>query len=1048
MLGAGGALVVGYQLAPGLDWLTPEAAALTGGGSLGVYVTIGADESVTLTFPGAEMGQGTSTALLMIIAEELMIDWTKVRFVLGGYDPALNRPTSATTLGASQSTGGSSAVRMYHDYLRNVGATARQKLIWAANALDPSIPIADLKAVDGTVVRISTGAVVGTYGALAATATSMNPNDVAWVKPPYRFIGQPIPRLDIPSKVDGSAVYGIDVRQPNMLYASVQQAPKVGQTVGTVGTPPAGTTVVPVPGGVAVVTDTTTWQAVKAARSLAVTWVDAPYTAKCDSTLMAARAKDLMATGTAATASPTVGDANATIAAAPDAQKYGATYSAPYVPHVTMEPMNATALVTDTTCEIWAPTQVQTKTAQTAATITGLPLSAIKVNTTFLGGGMGRRLEVDFIKQAVTVAMANKGRPVKLVWSREEDFTHDVYRPASLTQLDAAVDTAGKVTALKARVVCPSSKYQAGTLAAGAVDGSAVDGLVNAIYNFPNKRVEWVLDTIEVPVGSWRSVGNSQNCFFLESFLDEIAAGTKQDPITLRRNLLNGGTDIHKRALAVLDRLAVESGWSTAAPSGTARGVALSMSFGNTIVGEVAEVSGSMASGFRVGKVTVVIDPGSVINPDTVKAQVESAVNQGIATTLWGQMTFAAGEPMLKNFHSFRMMRLRDAPVINTVILQSGAPLGGVGEPGLPPIAPAIGNAIARLTGTRVRTLPVSTQLTLPQITGFTPTSGPAGTVVTINGLNFTGTTAVKFNGLSATTFTVVSATQISATVPSGASTGPVTVITPAGSTKSTSDFTIGTVVAAPTVSGLSPTSGSPGTVVTVTGTNFTGITAVKFNGLAAASFAVTSTTKLTAVVPAGATTGKVAVTNSAGTASSSGSFTVTSQAPAVTGFSPTSGPVGTTVTITGSNFAGATGVKFNGVSATFSVSSATQIVATVPTGATTGKISVTTPSGTASSASSYTVSATTSTTAGSGTALPTISKYTPSSGPVGTKVTLTGTNFTGTTSVRIGTVAMAFTVVSATQITATVPSGSTTGRLSVTNASGTATTAGTFSVG
>lgn len=1055
MLGAGGALVVGVELVPGLSWTNAAAAVATAGGSLGVYVTIGADETVTLTYPGAEMGQGASTGLAQILAEELMVDWSSVRLLLGGYDPQLNRPTNGTTLGTSQSTGGSNSVRGYHDYLRNVGATARQKLIWAANSLNPSIPVSDLKAVNGTVVRISDGSLVATYGALAATAVTMTPNDVAWVQPPYRIIGQSVPRLDLPSKVNGSAVYGIDIRLPGMLYASVKQAPKVGQTVGTIGAAPSGVlAVVPVPaasrpvvsgtlppiGGVGVVTNSTTWGAIQAARSIAVTWVDEAYTANLDTALMKTRAAGLMSSGTAVTASPKVGDADAALVAAPANQRYSGTYSVPYLAHATMEPMNATVLVTDASCEIWAPTQVQTRAAEAAALVTGLPLSAIKVNTTYLGGGNGRRLQVDFIIQAVTIAKAMKGTPIKTVWSREDDFTHDYFRPASLTKIDAAVDGSGAITAIKARVVCPSSKYQTGTLTSGTVDSSAVDGLVNALYNFPNKTVEWVLDTIEVPLGSWRSVGNSQNCFFLESLLDEVAIGTNQDPIALRRSLLNSGTPTHLRALAVLDALVTASNWNTAPVSGRARGMAMSMSFGDTIVGEVAEVSGSVASGFKVHNVTVVIDCGLAVNPGMVKAQIESAVDQGLAAAMWQGQTFVTGTPQKRNFDTYRMARLREAPAINTVIIDSGAKIGGVGEPGLPPIAPAIANAIARLTGIRARNLPLSTMPVPPVISSFTPSSGPVGTVVTLTGTGFTGATAVTFNGVTATSFTVTSATQLVATVPAGATTGKIAVTTADGTGTSANSYSVTTGIPLPYLASFTPASGPAGTLVTINGSNLTGTTAVKFNG-ATAAFTVVSATQLTATVPAGATTGTIAVTNPGGTTTTTASFTVglNPLAPTVSGFSPTSGAVGSTVTITGSKFTGTTAVRFNGVAATvFTVVSDTQVTATVPVGATSGKISVTNASGTGTSSSSYTVTV----------PVPTVSSFTPTSGPIGTVVTINGTNFAGVTAVKFnGKTATSFTVVSATQISATVPTGTTTGKVSVTNSGGTGTSSASFTV-
>ncbi len=844
-LGAGGALVVGMQLAPGLGLL--ERAGATGaGGVLGVYVTIGADGSITLTCPNAEMGQGTSTALPMLVAEELMVDWAAVRMVLGGYDPALNRPANGTTLGTSQSTGGSTAVRSYHDYLRNVGATARQKLIWAANAIDPSIPISDLKADNGRVLRISTGAVVGTYGDLAATAVGMNPTDVTWVHPPYRFIGQPMTRLDLPAKVNGSAGFGIDVRVDGMKYASVKLAPKVGQTVGSVGAAPAGVQVVPVPGGVAVVTDGSTWHAIQAARSLPVTWVDAPTTASVDSTLMRAQADQLLATGTTLATTPVVGDAPGVLAAAPLNQKFTGVYSTPYLAHATLEPMNATALVTDSTCEIWAPTQVQTKCVQAAAAITGMPVGAITLHTTYLGGGLGRRLETDYVKQAVTVAMAVRGTPVKLVWSREEDFTHDVYRPCSLVQMDAAVDGSGAITALKARIVSPSVRAYQGSLTPGTADASAADGMVNAVYNVPNRLVEWIQDPSPVPVGWWRSIGVSQNCFVLESFLDDIATQTGQDPFQLRKNLCNQGTEIHRRVGTVLDRLRAESGWDAAPPSGYARGLALCVGFGNTVVGMVAEVAGAFGVGFKVGRITAVIDPGSVVNPDTVRAQIEGSVHQGLQAALWQQMTFTGGTPDHRNFNTYRMGRMRDYPAaVDVVIVESGAALGGVGEPGVPPVAPAVTNAIAKLTGFRLRGLPIAAQ------------AGPTPPTTTTTVAPVTTTTTRP------TTTSTTRATTTSTTRPRTTST-----------TRATTTSTTAPLLGGPSIKTFTPSSGGVGTTVTLTGTNFTGATSVTIGGVAA-PFTVSGSTRITFRIPTGSRTGKISVTTPKGIATTRDTFSV-----------------------------------------------------------------------------------------------------------------------------------------------------------------------------
>ena len=692
----GGALLLGLDLG-----LTRRAArAATGDGQLSVYVRIGADETITIIAPNSEMGQGTSTALPMIVAEELKVDWSNVRMELAGASTAFANP-----LFRSQLTGGSTAVRGYHDSLRLVGAAAREMLI-AAAAQRFGVGPSECSAAAG---RVSCGGLSASYGELAADAATMAPppDPPLTARGDFKLIGTAVKRLDIPAKVNGSAVFGIDVRLPGMLYASVKQAPKVGQTVASFSAPPRGMRVVPVPGGVAVVTNTTTWQAIKAARALNVVWADAPYTATTDTATMKARAQELMTAGTPVRVAKDVGDARAAIQAA--AKVVDSTYSVPYLPHATLEPMNATALVTARSCEIWAPTQSQAGCVSTAVRVTGLPASAVTVHTTFLGGGLGRKGELDFVEQAIVVAKATPGSPVKLVWSREEDFTHDFYRPAALCRLTGGLDAQGNVTGAVTRTVSPSIGYQKNPMPYASptrVDSNAVEGLSTMPYGFPNLRVEWILDdSAKVPVSYWRSVGNSYNVFFAESFVDELAAAAGRDPVEFRRGLLS----TNPRALAVLDLAAERSGWTNSPPRGRARGVAIAESFGS-IVAEVAEVSGSLATGIKVNRVTVVVDCGTTINPDTVAAQMESAVIQGIGAALWSDMPFKAGQPMRRNFNTFRMPKLRDAPAIETYIIESGAPLGGIGEPGLPPIAPAIVNAVAKLTGTRVRALPIHPQ--------------------------------------------------------------------------------------------------------------------------------------------------------------------------------------------------------------------------------------------------------------------------------------------------------------------------------------------------
>ena len=684
------------------------------GGTVGAYILIGADETVTIVGPNSEMGQGTSSALPQILAEELMVDWAKVRMRLADADPAFANP-----MFGSQATGGSTAVRAYYPALRKAGAQAREMLVAAAMA-DTTIAnlgglARDKYVAQSGVVRNTVTNASATYGQLAAAAGAITPppNPPLLAPNPPRLIGQPLQRLDIPAKVDGSAVFGIDVRLPDMVYAAVRLAPKVGQSLGTVGAAPAGVQVVRLSDpsgtqiGIAAITTGSTWNAIRAVRALSVTWVDASYTAATDTATMKANAQNLLATGTPVRWAKS-GNPLSAIGAA--AKTVTATYSAPFLAHATMEPLNATVkYVAGTSCEVWAPTQNQSGCVAVAKALTGLSDAQVTVHTTFLGGGLGRKYETDFVHQAVQVAMAKPGVPVKFVWPREEDFSHDVYRPAALCKLTAGLDGSGNPVGIVTRSVCQALYGAKGWLAPGSIDPPAIEGLVlddgqdTVAYSLGSSQlVEWVYDTTsQVPIGFWRSVGHSFNVFFLESFLDEMAKAAAKNPMDFRMAMLPATS----REYAVLQTLKTASAWTTKV-SGVGKGVAIARSFGGTIVAAVAEVSGT-ATAPKVGKITAVIDCGTVINPDTVKAQVESAVIQGFAAAMWQDMPFTLGTPARKNFGAYRMPKMSEIPVINVTIMPgNGNPPGGVGEPALPAVAPAIGNAIAALTGTRLRSLP------------------------------------------------------------------------------------------------------------------------------------------------------------------------------------------------------------------------------------------------------------------------------------------------------------------------------------------------------
>lgn len=843
-LGVGGALVVGIQL-DSFDPFTGDARA-EGAASdqvVNAYVTVGTDESITLTCPGAEMGQGISTALPMIIAEHMMVKWDNVQMVLGGASDALRRPTSATAIGTSQSSGGSNSVRSYYAYLRHLGTKVRLQMLTAATTYDGgAYNLSDLYAFEGKVYRTSDNALVATYGQLATAAagvTTIADADVTakYVAPAnFTIIGQSKPRLDIPAKVDGSAEFGLDVRFEGMMYAAVKLAPKIGQTAVS-WTAPAGVTVVPLMAGkfvdggsyvgVAVVHARSSWDAMRAAANTTVVWQDAAYTASNDTALLKTKFTTLMATADTATLGVNqywvdsrshdwVGDplTDTTIAGT----VHTATYSAPYVNHVTMEPMNATVRVdvsagTVTGCEIWAPSQTQVSATSPGARDVamdelGLAVDKVTMHTTFLGGGFGRRLKNDYVRYAVQVAnhAAVRGTPVKVMWSREEDFTHDFHRPASMARFDAKVN-GNKIVALKARVVGGRTSNNA----VSAISSSAVDGISNTLYDFASTgtsgarmKVEWIDDQAQVPVASWRSVGNSQNCFFIESFIDELAAAKGVDPIDFRLANLDPESPHYSRAVDVLTAVKTLSGWANAPASGRARGVALSMSFGDSICAQVAEVSGTPTSGFKVWKVSVVIDPFSVINPDTVKAQIEGAVIQGLSTAMFNAQILTQGAPSRRNFDTYRMAKLNEAPVqIVTQIIQSDqAKKGGVGEPGLPPIAPAIANALAKLNNVRYRDLPLITATggggtppppppsAAPTISKLEPLKGRVGAEVKVVGTNLGTVTSVKLAGVACTIKQKASA-ELYFWVPKGAKTGKVTVTNPSGTATSGQTFTV-----------------------------------------------------------------------------------------------------------------------------------------------------------------------------------------------------------------------------------------------------------------
>jgi len=649
------------------------------------WVTVNADNTVTVAFGGAEMGQGIMTGLAQALAEELMVDWTQVR-------------TQAAPPSQSYITGGSWGMRANFQAMRIAGAQAREMLVAAAGA-QWGVDRSACTVMSGVVTNTVSAATLSYAQVAAVAATLAPPADPPLTDPSaFRIVGTTAKRTDLPSKVNGSAVFGLDVRIPGMLFAAIKNCPTIGGTLKATPAVPAGAiAVVPLGNAVAVVAKNT-WIAMRAAANLTASWTIPATASALTSSKILAQAQTLMASGTPGTPlAEQIGDAPGAFGSA--TTKIDATYQLPYLAHVCMEVPNCTVSITATSAEIWAPTQAPGWVVGTAAAITGLPPEAISVHTTLMGGGLGRKIEQDYISQAVQVGKAI-GKPVQLMWSREEDFGHDQYRPMGLVRVRLGLDATGAVSSYGTRIVTPSPLFQRGWMGPDGNDN--VDGATELPYAFANRLVEYVRHPSAVPVGFWRSVGTSINCFAVESALDEAALATHTDPLAFRQRLLANDP----RSLAVLNAAAANIGWSSPPPAGVGRGIALSNGFGS-IVALAIEVSQPAVGTIKVNRVACAVDCGYAVNPGQVESQMQGGIIQGITSALWGQTTFSNGRASTRNFSNNRMLKMKETPAITVQILQSGLDvLGGVGEVGVPAVAPALANAYARLTGTRVRTLP------------------------------------------------------------------------------------------------------------------------------------------------------------------------------------------------------------------------------------------------------------------------------------------------------------------------------------------------------
>jgi isoquinoline 1-oxidoreductase beta subunit len=647
--------------------------------TLNPWIRIAADGTITLVAGQSEMGQGASTGLAMLVAEELDVDLAQIRYEAAPADRAYVNPSFGEQL-----TGGSTSIRAWWRPLREAAAAARERLI-AAAADGWALRRKDCRAERGTVVHIPTGRRFG-YGELAARAAALPAPRSVRLKQPHDFhvIGTLQPRLDSADHVTGRAIFGGDVSIPDMLVATVARCPVFGGKLAHVDARRARAIqgvrdVVEMESGVAVIAESS-WSALRGRETLAISWDEGPQ-AGIDS----ARIRHSLQEAATHRGRIARDDGDAIDALRYAARSVEAVYETPYLAHATMEPMNCTARVGPDGCDVWAPTQAQTDAQNVAAQAAGLRRNQVRIHTACIGGGFGRRLDQDFVAEAVQIAKA-VGRPVQVLWTRDDDMRHDHYRPANYTRLRGGLDAGGRTVAWFQRIVGPSL---------------ALDG-VDVPYAIPNIREEHVEIDPGVPTGPWRSVGASQNAFAVECFIDELAHASRADPLAFRRKLL-GRAPRHR---GVLDLAAEKAGWGTPPPRGRHRGLAVYHSFGS-YVAQVAEVSVSETGAIRVHRVVCAIDCGFAVNPDLVAAQMEGGIAFGLSAALKGEITVEQGAVVQASLRDFPILKLDEMPEVEVHIRASREEPGGVGEPGVPPIAPALANALFAATGHRIRALPI-----------------------------------------------------------------------------------------------------------------------------------------------------------------------------------------------------------------------------------------------------------------------------------------------------------------------------------------------------
>ena len=692
-----------------LEFVVPSFAradAASGVDEVNAWIVIHPDERVVIRVARSEIGQGSSTGLPMLVVEELQCDWSNVsiEFVLVAENLRRNRAWG------SMGTGGSRSIRDSQEYLRRAGATAREMLVSAA-AKDFGVAPSECKVENGVITHASGKRT--TFGKVAAAATKLDvPKDVKLKDPKdWTFIGKAkVARFDLPDKVRGKPVYGIDVELPGMMYASLAQCPVFGGSVKSVDSSAAEKMrgvkrVVPLHDAVAVVADNW-WRANQAVKALKIEWDDGGKGGESSATIM----KYLQAGQADANAPSARKDGDVDAAFAQAAKVVEAEYFTPYLAHATMEPQNTTAWFRNdggtAKLDVWASTQSAEGSIMAAAEAGGLPIGNVSFIKTQVGGGFGRRGAFqDPIKYAVAIAKTMPGTPVKTIWSREEDMQHDFYRPVSLTRMKASLDAEGRMTGWHTRIACGSiTASMAPSRMKNGVDMQACGSFADSPYAVANQKVDFSLRNTHVPIGYWRSVYHSQNPFFRECFIDEVAQAAGKDPYAFRRALLS--SEHAKRDLAILDIVAKAAGWDTPLAPGMHRGIAVADAYGSYTAG-VAEVSVDSKNRIKLSRVVIGVDPGHVVDVDAAKAQIEGSIIFALSAIVYGEITIENGRAKQRNFNDYQMLKLRDAPVIEAILAPSGGFWGGMGEPPMACVGPALVNALAAATGKRVRALPL-----------------------------------------------------------------------------------------------------------------------------------------------------------------------------------------------------------------------------------------------------------------------------------------------------------------------------------------------------